>query len=241
MVKSKVTEAYEEAKEELARMRDLRHQGKIGEELIGLRELLKEISKVNEPWSDIVHGDVIHEFGVAHQNLGDYPLALDCLWSAVNLRRRLYYPIDLFYTLHQIVMCELARGDAVVDISEDIERAKEEFEFAFDYAVATRSYTDCAYIRHNKAFYYQLHEEWEDALLHYSESEDVFIKAGSIRGKALSCFRQAQCYKETRKFSQAFDCLDTAEKIFREIGDEKRLKEIEETRKDVKKAQEMVR
>jgi len=241
MVKSKVIEAYENANQRLADMRDLRHQGKISEELIELRELLIEIFKVYEPWSDIIHSDIIHEFGVAHQNRGDYSLALDYLWSAAKLRRRLYHPIDLFYTLHQIVMCKLARGDAVEAISEDIARARKSYEFAVAYAEAKYDYRGLGYIHHNYAFYYQVEGKYGNALLYYSVGEEFMSKADDSRGQALICLRQAQCFKETREFSQAFDCLNTAEKIFREIGDEKRLKEIEETRKDVKKAQEMVR
>lgn len=241
MAKSEAEKAYEAAKKKLAEMRVLRHQGKFGEELIELRKLLKEIFEVYEPWSDIIHGDIIHEQGVVHQNLRDYPLALDCLWSAAKLRSRLYYPIDLFYTLHQIVMCKLARGDAVMDISEDIVRVREIYESAHDYAVAIEDFQACGYTTHNFAFYYQIEELYDAALLYYSISEEFMKKAKDSRGLALSCLRQAQCYRESYEYSQALGCLDEAEKIFRELGDEKRLVEVQETRKAVKKLEEMIK
>ncbi len=229
---------YKDAKEELKRMRKLRYQGKIGEELIELQKMLIGIFGVYSPWSDIIHGDILHEFGVAHQNLRDYSQALDSLWSAAKLRSRLRYPIDVFYTLHQIVMCEHARGDSVEDLTKDIKQARKAFQPALDYALVKEYHKDCGYILHNHAFYFQLEEKWEEALIHYSFSEEFFKKANNSRGIALSCLRQAQCYLHTNEYSQARGCLDDAEKIFKENGDKKRLEEVEKTRSEIKKVQE---
>lgn len=240
MVKSKAIQDYENAKKKLEEMRILRRQGKAGEELLGLRKLLIDIFEVHEPWSDIIHGDIIHEFGVAHQNLGDYPQALDSLWSAAKLRSRIN-PIDLFYTLHQIVMCKLARGDSVENLSEDIKLVRKVFQLAYDHATGMKDFQACGYLSHNYAFYFQLENKWDEALLHYDESASFFMQAGYRKGKALSCLRQAQCFMETFKCPQAFECLDEAEEIFKKLGDEKRLKEVEKTREEVKKAQLMMR
>ena len=237
MVKSEAEKAYEDAKEILKRMRNLRYQGKIGEELIGLRELLKDIFEVYEPWSNIVHGDIVHEQGVAHQNLGDYPQALDCLWSAANLRKGLKYSIDLFYTLHQIVMCKLARGDSVWDVKEDIQQARKVFQFAYEHATGMKDFQARGYISHNYAFYFQLAREFENALEWYHESEKDFELIGDVRGKALSFLRQAQCCKEIDGFGIALTYLDKVEGIFKKLGDEKRLNEIEKTRAEIKKVQ----
>lgn len=233
MTKDEAEQTYKNAEKKLARMRALRHEGKIGEELIELRKMLMKIFEVGDPWTDIIHDGILHEFGVAHQNLGDYPQALDYLWSAAILRKK--YPVDLFYTLHQIVMCKLARGDKSEDVAEDIVRARESYESAVAYAEKKYDYRDLGYMHHNYAIYFHRERKYDDALLYYSISEGFFSKTNDSRGQALSFLRQAQCFIKTGDSPEAEECLDFAKRVFSEIGDKKRLEEVKRTREEIKK------
>ncbi len=219
-----------------------RYQGKYPEALDKLDAVIKELAESDEEWAKLKIGEAMHQLGVTLQNAGkDYKAALFCLWRAIAYRKAIHDNIGLAYSCFQIPMCKLARGDRKEDVLPDFQNAKLRIQIAVSLLEGTKEVKTLGDMYQNLAYISQLKRNYREAVLLYARALAFRKKAGDLRGEGLTHARLAECNIELINLPFARSGAEESLKIFREIGDIARIKQVEKTLREIEEQEELER
>lgn len=207
---------------------DDRYQGKYSEALDKFDSAIKGLAASDEEWARLIIGEAMHQLGVTLQNIGkDFKAALSCLWSTIAYRQLLRDSTGLGYTYFQIPMCRLASGEKIKDVMPDFMVAQHVMIATISLAAQKDDFKVLGDMWHNAGYISQIQESFEDAYAAYDKALMYRRKSEDERGRGLTLARLAECSLGLDRISMAKLEAHEALKIFRKIGDVKRITQAE--------------
>lgn len=154
---------------------------------------------------------ILHNLGVAHQELGNYTLAHSFYEGSLTLKRFLGDKRGLATTLHQLGMLAQAQGDyqtALHSYEESLRLARELGERRGE-----------AQTLSNLGVIYQAQGRWAEAVELYERALLVFEKLGDRHGEGQVFANLANVYQARGELDRAAELYERALLVFRELGD----------------------
>ncbi len=123
MTENKIT--LEEIEKRKQRILDPRYKGEYETALDEIGYLIRDFMFSDNLVVRKAIGWAMHERGVTFQNIKtNWKAAMECLYDAFAYRKAIDDIVGQAYTIFQIPMCRLARGDKKEDVLPDFQRAK---------------------------------------------------------------------------------------------------------------------
>lgn len=232
-------EDIKKRKEEILR---LKRTGDAYNALAEIENLIEDLMFRTDIYARLTIGWLLHERGVAYQSLREnWEDAREWL-SAAFAYRSMFDSVGAAYTIFQIAMLEEAfpgdkkdkdiflyflRAKPYIVQIKDILSSKVTLGKATD-----EEKLDLGNMLHNLAYIFQKEGDKKKAMRTYQAAFECRRQFGDKRGEALTLARMAEVEDN---FQKANEYLDQAEKIFQEIGDVNRLKQIKKTREEIQK------
>ena len=173
-------------------------------------------------------GELMHHLGTVEQGAKNFEDALKYLRAAVWIRTDAGDTLGAAYSAFQIPMCLRVSGIPDDLLLEDFRAARDAIYVVIDgpHAISDEHMGN---MLQNLAFCLQVERDFVEAIKRYSEVLAYRDKANDRRGAAMTLARKAECQIEIGQIDNAHDNSMAALKIFQEIGDVNRIKQVEET------------
>jgi len=228
----------EEFERKVKEATSLRYKGEYQKSLDEFDELIKELSTIGEDWARLIIGECIHQLGATFQNMGTslegelarfrhFSAAFSYLWIAFNYRKAIDDKIGTAYTAFQIPMCRLAKGDKKEDILPDFKMARKVIEGITQFSTMMKHPQVLGNMFQNLGYIHQQEGNIAAAFDTYLAALGWRGIAGDHRGRGLSLARLVECCLKKEEIGLAEKWAKEALQIFRDIGDNNRIKQVE--------------
>lgn len=173
-------------------------------------------------------GSLWHTQGTVMQGWKSFPTALICFDVALTFRQKAQDALGVAYTMFQIPMCRRASGIPDDHLIDDFRAARDAIYVVVDgpHAISDEHMGN---MLQNLAFCLQIERDFVDAIKRYNEVLAYRYKANDRRGAAMTLARKAECQIEIGQIDNARDNSLAALRIFQDLNDVNRIKQVEET------------